>query len=95
MSRDETPWKVVIAPGARKDLLRLPESIAWAAMALVTDRLPYNPHRIGGELAGPLVGKRSARLGTYRAVFRIDEDARTVYVLGIKLRADVYGIRQS
>jgi mRNA-degrading endonuclease RelE of RelBE toxin-antitoxin system len=93
MTGEGAPWNVVVAPGARRELLRLPESVAWAAMAFIADRLPYNPHRIGGELIGPLVGKRSARLGTYRVIFRIDESARTVYVLGIKLRADVYGIR--
>jgi mRNA-degrading endonuclease RelE of RelBE toxin-antitoxin system len=71
----------------------LPEAVAWAAYTFVTERLPANPHRLGGELDGPYEGMRSAHLGTYRVVYRIDEDTRTVYVLSIRLRGDVYGVR--
>jgi mRNA-degrading endonuclease RelE of RelBE toxin-antitoxin system len=35
----------------------------------------------------------SAHLGTYRVVYRIDEATRTVIVLAICLRRDVYGVR--
>ncbi|UWZ35386.1 type II toxin-antitoxin system RelE/ParE family toxin [Dactylosporangium roseum] len=71
----------------------LPEAIAWAAYTFVTERLPTNPHRLGGELDGPYEGMRSAQLGTYRVVYRIEEETRTVYVLSIRLRGDVYGVR--
>ncbi|GAA2614604.1 type II toxin-antitoxin system mRNA interferase RelE [Dactylosporangium fulvum] len=71
----------------------LPEAVAWAAYIFVTERLPTNPHRLGGELEGPSEGVRSAHLGTCRVVYRIDEETRTVYVLSIRLRGDVYGIR--
>jgi mRNA-degrading endonuclease RelE of RelBE toxin-antitoxin system len=36
---------------------------------------------------------RSARLGTYRIVYRLDEAARTVIVVAVRLRGDVYGVR--
>lgn len=42
---------------------------------------------------GPYEGKRAARLGTYCVVYRIDEVAHTVWVLSIRLRGDVYGVR--
>lgn len=71
----------------------LPEPVAWAAYNFVTVRLPTNPHRLGGELSGSYEGRRAAHLGTYRVVYRIDEAARTVYVLSIRLRGDVYGVR--
>lgn len=29
----------------------------------------------------------------HRVVYRIEEDTRTVYVLSIRLRGDVYGVR--
>jgi len=32
-------------------------------------------------------------LGTYRVVYRIDDAAHTVYVLSVRLRGDVYGVR--
>jgi len=36
---------------------------------------------------------RAAHLGTYRVVYRIDDAAHTVYVLSVRLRGDVYGVR--
>ncbi|WP_018349168.1 type II toxin-antitoxin system RelE family toxin [Longispora albida] len=89
----EEKWAVEITGPAQRALEKtLPEPVAWAALAFITDRLPYNPHRLGGELEGPYEGKRSAHLGTYRVVYRIDEKKRTVYVLAIRLRGDVYGV---
>ena len=88
------PWKVVLANPARRALEQtLPQAMAWAAYTFITERLPHNPHRLGGELVGLYLGMRSAHLGTYRVVYRIDEPAHTVYVLSVRPRGDVYGIR--
>ena len=87
-------WIVELTGPARRALQRdLPEAVACAAYTFITERLPTNPHRLGGELAGPYEGCRSARLGTYRVVYRVDDDRRTIYVLSIRLRGDVYGVR--
>jgi mRNA interferase RelE/StbE len=40
-------------------------------------------------LFGPLAGCHGARRGTYRIVYRIDENT-TVHVLDIDHRADIY-----
>lgn len=86
-------WRVKLAGPARRALeTDLPESVAWAAYAFLSDRLSSNPHRAGAELEAPYLGLRSARLGTYRVVYRIDAPHRTVHVLAIRLRADVYGV---
>jgi mRNA-degrading endonuclease RelE of RelBE toxin-antitoxin system len=88
------PWQVKLTRPARRALeTELPEAVAWAAYTFVTERLPQNPHRLGGELDGPYQGMRSAHLGTYRVVYRIDEENRIVHVLSIRLRGDVYGSR--
>jgi mRNA interferase RelE/StbE len=87
-------WTVELTGPARRALERdLPESVAWAAYIFITERLPDNPYRLGGELAGPYDGCRSAHLGTYRVVYRIDDAASTIYVLSVRLRGDVYGVR--
>lgn len=87
-------WSVKLTAPARRALeTGLPEAVAWAAYTFVTERLPINPHRLGGELTGPCEGMRSAPLGTYRVAYRIEEDTRTVHVLSIRLRGDVYGVR--
>jgi mRNA interferase RelE/StbE len=88
------PWTVELTGPARRALQRdLPEALAWAAYTFITERLPTNPHRLGGELAAPYEGCRSAHLGTYRVVYRIDEGRRTIFVLAVRLRGDVYGTR--
>ncbi len=87
-------WTVHLTGPARRALERdLPEPIAWAAYVFITERLPANPHRLGAELAGPYAGTHAAHLGTYRVIYRIDEAQHTIYVLSIRLRGDVYGVR--
>ncbi len=91
---DPTPWSVKLAGPAQRALERtLPESVAWAAYTFITERLPTNPHRLGGPLNEPYDGLRSSHLGTYRVVYRIGEESRTVYVESIRLLGDVYDIR--
>jgi mRNA interferase RelE/StbE len=87
-------WTVELTEPARRALEHdLPEAVAWAAYTFITERLPTNPHRLGGELTAPYEGCRSAHLGTYRVVYRIGEGRRTIYVLAVRLRGDVYGTR--
>lgn len=87
-------WTVEPTVPARRALERdLPEPVAWAAYTFITERLPTNPYRLGGELSGSYTGRRAAHLGTYRVVYRIDHSCHTVYVLSIRLRGDVYGVR--
>ena len=87
-------WTVKLTGPARRSLEReLPEPIAWAAYTFITERLPLGPARLGSELAGPYEGLRSAHLGTYRVVYRVDDGSQTVYVVAIRLRGDVYGVR--
>lgn len=90
----EPVWKVKLTGPARRALEQdLPEHVAWAAYTFITERLAANPYRVGGELHGPYEGRRSAHLGTYRVVYGVDDEARTVTVLAIRLRGDVYGVR--
>jgi mRNA interferase RelE/StbE len=87
-------WTVALTGPARRALESdLPEPVAWAAYTFITERLPTNPYRLGGELLGPYAGRRSAHLGTYLVVYRVDDSCHTVYVLSIRLRGDVYGVR--
>jgi mRNA interferase RelE/StbE len=69
---------------------RLPESVAAAVLEFCAATLAVSPHRVGKPLFGPLAGCHGARRGTYRIVYRIDEDSRTVHVLDIDHRADIY-----
>ena len=87
-------WTVKLTGPVRRALPQdLPEHVAWAAYTFITERLAANPYRVGGELRGPYEGMHSARLGTYRVVYRIDDEVHAVTVVAGRLRGDVYGIR--
>lgn len=68
----------------------LPEAAAFAAYAFIVGPLLNNPHRVGKQLRAPLEDRHSARRGTYRVVYRIDEQLRTVTVLDVAHRRDAY-----
>lgn len=55
--------------------------------------LVENPYRVGHALRGDLQGLMSARRGPYRVVYEINEDTRTIEVLRIDHRGDVYRSR--
>jgi mRNA interferase RelE/StbE len=84
-------YEIRFQPAARRAISqRLPEAVAAAVLEFCDAALAVNPHRVGKPLSGPLAGCHGALRGTYRVVYRIDESARTVQVLDIDHRADIY-----
>jgi mRNA interferase RelE/StbE len=84
-------YDVRFQPAARRAIShRLPETVAAAVLEFCDAALAISPHRVGKPLFGPLAGCHGARRGTYRIVYRIDENTRTVHVLDIDHRADIY-----
>ena len=68
----------------------LPEAVAAAAYEFITGPLLEQPHRVGKQLLPPLDDRRSARRGTYRVIYRVDDEAHVVTVVDIGHRRDVY-----
>jgi mRNA-degrading endonuclease RelE of RelBE toxin-antitoxin system len=84
----------VTGPAARALASRLPEKVAAAAYEFITGALLENPHRVGKLLLlPPYEGTRSARRGTYRILYELDEESREVTVTAIDHRADAYRSR--
>lgn len=81
---------VVTAPAARAVQETLPEAVAFAVIEFMTGPLLDNPKRVGAPLRDELKGIWSARRGTYRILYRIDDEAREVIVLRIGHRRDIY-----
>ena len=81
---------VVARPAARAIAEQLPEAVSAAIIEFITGALIENPQRVEGALRNELTGIHSARRGTYRVLYRIDEVAREVIVLRIDHRSDVY-----
>ena len=84
-------YELVVAPTVRRQLTEtLPETVAFAAYEFITGPLLDNPHRVGKRLRPPLEDRHSARRGTYRVIYRIDDEQRRVTVVGVFSRADAY-----
>ncbi|HSK55114.1 MAG TPA: type II toxin-antitoxin system RelE/ParE family toxin [Jiangellales bacterium] len=87
----EVPYELVLTPPAIRAVQSgLPEGIAAAITAFLTGALVDNPNRVGKQLRGDLAGIHSARRGTYRVLYRINEVQREVVVLRIEHRRDTY-----
>ena len=87
----ETPYELVVAqPAATTIAEELSDSVAAAVIELITGPLLDNPRRVGVELRNELEGLWSARRGTYRVQYRIDEQKREAVVLRVGHRRDVY-----
>jgi mRNA interferase RelE/StbE len=81
--------ELILTPPARRALTDgLPESIAAAAIEFLTGALVAAPQRVGKPLRFELVGVWAARRGTYRVLYRTNEQAREVVVLRVEHRRD-------
>lgn len=89
-SPDE-PYELRTTPTVRRALGEtLPEGVAAAAHEFITGPLLQQPHRIGKRLLPPMDDRFSARRGTYRIIYRIDDKNRIVTVVDIDHRRDAY-----
>ena len=80
-----------VTPTIRRALAeRLPESVAFAAFEFINGPVLDNPYRVGQRLLAPLDDRYSARRGSYRIIYRIDDKTRTVTVVDVDHRSGVY-----
>jgi mRNA interferase RelE/StbE len=79
-----------ITARAERDLQRLPDKIAAACVEFIYGPLGGNPRRVGKPLRGELAGLHSARRGDYRIVSVIVDDTRTVEIVHLGRRSDIY-----
>jgi mRNA-degrading endonuclease RelE of RelBE toxin-antitoxin system len=84
-------YRVQVARTAARQLTKqLPEAVAAACVEFLYGPLVENPHRVGAPLRKPFEGYWRARRGEYRVRYTIDDSNRTVQVLDISHRWDVY-----
>ncbi len=89
MTEHQARHVLAITPTARRQLTEhLPEAVATAAYGFIVGPLLDNPYRVGKQLRPPLDDRHSARRGTYRVIYRIDDHSRTVTVVDVAHRRD-------
>jgi mRNA interferase RelE/StbE len=85
------PYTVIFSRQARRNLHEnLPLDVAAAAMETIDGPLTTSPHRVGKPLDESFDGYHSARRGTYRIIYRVNEDKHTVEIYSIRHRRDSY-----
>ncbi len=95
MTHNPPRYTLIITPTARRQLAQhLPEAVAFAAHEFIVGALLNNPQRVGKRLQAPLDDRHSARRGTYRVMYRIDDAERTVTVVDIAHRRDAYRVNR-
>jgi mRNA interferase RelE/StbE len=91
MSDPVAPYALRTTPTVRRALAeRLPQAVAAAAYEFISGPLLESPYRVGKRLLPPMDDRFSARRGTYRIIYRIDDKAMVVTVVDIDHRRDVY-----
>jgi mRNA interferase RelE/StbE len=87
----EDPYELRTTSTVRRALNEtLPEAVAAAAYEFITGPLLKEPYRVGKRLLPPMDDRFSARRGTYRIIYRIDDKNRIVTVVDVDHRRDVY-----
>jgi mRNA-degrading endonuclease RelE of RelBE toxin-antitoxin system len=90
VSQPDSPYELRVTGPAQRQLERLPEGTAAAIVEFMLSALVDSPYRVGGRLQRELAGLHSARRGSYRVVYEIDDGQRAVVVLRIDYRSRVY-----
>lgn len=75
---------------ARRALQSIPPRVLPAIIEFAFGDLAREPYRVGKPLERELDGLFGARRGSYRLLYRIDDEARAVYIVHVDHRADVY-----
>ncbi len=83
-------YEVVFAPTARREMTAVPERVIPAIIEFVYGDLAANPRRVGKPLERELAGSFSARRGSDRILYDIDDETNRVSILRVAHRADMY-----
>jgi mRNA interferase RelE/StbE len=87
---ENAPYAVSLGQARRNVRGHLPLEVAAAAMETIEGSIAVNPYRAGRALDEPFDGYYSARRGTYRIVYRIDEAKHLVEIHSIRHRREAY-----
>lgn len=74
----------------KNDIPHLPKSARILIQRAIESRLAAAPLDYGKPLRRNLKNHRRLRVADYRVIYRVDEEARTVYVVAIGNRKDIY-----
>jgi mRNA interferase RelE/StbE len=74
----------------KKHIPELPLRMKSLIKSAIVERLMVDPVGLGKPLRYSLKGHRRLRVGDYRIVYRIESESKTVVIVAIMHRKDVY-----
>jgi mRNA interferase RelE/StbE len=86
-------WQIKLGEAAKKDLAKLDKQLARRITAFLRERVAVldDPRSIGESLKGSTLGEFwKYRVGDYRIISRIEDDAVRILVVKIGNRREVY-----
>jgi mRNA interferase RelE/StbE len=85
-------WTIAVKERARKALANLDPGTARRIVKFMTERLAEleDPRSIGEALSGELAGSWKYRVGDYRLIADLEDATRTIHIVGIGHRREVY-----
>ncbi len=85
-------WKIEFSHTAKEQLHKLDKQTARRILDYVEERLAFreNPRDLGKALSGPLGALWRYRVGDYRLICDIQDNASKILVLRIGKRTEVY-----
>lgn len=83
-------WSVVVSSAAVRNLDSVPPRVVPAVIEFLYGPLAQDPHRVGKPLRDNLTGLHSARRGSYRVLYEIDDGAQVITVIRIAHRSSGY-----
>ena len=86
-------WRIDIAPAVKKELDKIGQPAAGRIVKYLHERIAplSDPRSLGDALKGPKFGEYwRYRLGEYRIIAKIEDDALLILVLSVGHRKHVY-----
>ena len=83
-------WTAGLSSSAIRDLDRIPPRVVPAVLEFIYGPLTENQRRVGKPLRDDFAGEWSARRGSYRILYRLDDARHLITVSRVDHRAHAY-----
>ncbi len=91
MTHGNKPYQIeYLISVIKEDIVLLPKKTKAIIKKAIEERLMVDPIGFGKPLRYNLRGHRRLRVGDYRVVYRINSNLKTVIIVAIKHRKDIY-----
>jgi len=92
-SRDYTPWNIILSETFLKSIKKVDKKIQGRILEAIS-KLSTNPDLVVGNTVKPLTGDKNGlwryRIGDYRLIYNVENDAQKIELMSFDSRGNVY-----